>query len=157
MARPWSVSKTIVPESSSDAVLSVKLDHAYEDAVVVSYMTEGVTARPGLDFEHVEGTLTFAPGVTAIPLTVPIVGDALNEENERFRLLLDSLPHVHTHAHIRIADNDPLPAVSMGDAPAVTEGQTASEPAVFSISLSAPSGRALTVNYAIGRQHGRGR
>ena len=57
-------------------------------------------------------------------------------------------PTAHdAHAHLIIQDSDPLPAVALGDAPSVSEGQSATTSAVFDVALSAPSGRAVTVSY----------
>jgi hypothetical protein len=75
---------------------------------------------------------------------VPIEGDRLDEPDERFRLALSG-PEVADGEGIgTIVDDDPQPAVGVGDAPAATEGGVAS----FAIGLSAPSGRNVKVAFA---------
>ncbi len=53
-----------------------------------------------------------------------------------------------THAHVHIADNDPLPSVAIGDAAMVAEGNVGTKTATFTLTLSEPSGRPVTVSYA---------
>ena len=46
-----------------------------------------------------------------------------------------------------ILDDDPRPVVSIGDAPNVTEGDSGTRDAVFTVSLSVPSAETVTVTY----------
>ena len=48
-----------------------------------------------------------------------------------------------------ITDDDPMPAISVKDAPGTVEGGTAA----FTIALSAPSGRDIAVAFATARRH----
>ena len=91
----------------------VSLSGASGRAVTVDFATVGGTATAGVDFGVVTGSLTFAPGVTALTIPVPIVGDLLSEPTESFTVTLAS----PVNASIadgsglgRILDDDPLPA-----------------------------------------------
>src|SRR5262249_25799371 len=43
-------------------------------------------ATAGSDYQPISGMLTFAPGVTALPMTVQVKGDRVSEPNEDFSL-----------------------------------------------------------------------
>ncbi len=134
-------------EGTTHAVLTVTIQPPQAEAVLVNYMTEQIIAQAGLDYEAVEGTLTFAAGITAMSVTVPILGDMVDEEDERFQFHVDCADVCEAHAHVWIHDNEALPTVSVGDAPPVVEGRSATAEAVFALSLSEPSGRLVTVSY----------
>ena len=70
--------------------------------------------------------LTFPAGVTEVPITLEIWGDALDEPDERFTLQVGG-----ERADIFIQDDDELPTISVADA-AASEGANAS----FVVTLS---------------------
>ena len=97
------------------------------------------------------GTLTFTAGEESKTVTVAIINDEDVEDTETFRLVLSD-PSSRTRLELGddtavatgvILDDDGLPTLSVGDATA-TEGDTAS----FTVLLSKPSPRAVTVDYA---------
>jgi hypothetical protein len=99
--------------------------------------------RPA-DYTATSGTLTFTPGQTTKTVTVPIVGDTLDEADETFTLALTS----PTNATIAdgvglgtITDDDPLPTLSVNNV-TVTEGDAGNVNATFTVSLDQASGRA---------------
>ncbi len=86
-----SIADTIVGESATggtNALFAVTLSTASGRTVQVSYATSNLTARAGSDFTKKSGTFTFAPGVTNIPLSIPITRDTLLESNETFLVQL---------------------------------------------------------------------
>jgi hypothetical protein len=92
----------------------------------------------------------FAPGVTSKTVTVPVIGDVLDEADETFAFLLaDPLGAgvSRGRALAKILDNDPLPALSINDV-SLTEGNSGTVNAVFTVTLSKASGRTVTVKYA---------
>ncbi len=131
------------------ATFTVKLTPASTQAVTVKYQTANSTALAPGDYTALPLTqLTFDAGQTTKTVTVKVKGDTLDEANETFRLLL-SAP---TNALISdnegtgtITDNDAPPSVRVNNV-AVTEGNSAVS-AVFTVSLSAPSARTVTVKY----------
>ncbi|GLW93881.1 Calx-beta domain-containing protein [Actinokineospora globicatena] len=70
------------------AVFAVTLNAASTAPVTVNYATSAGTATSGVDFTPVSGTLTFAPGETSKTITVPVLGDLLDEVAETFRVTL---------------------------------------------------------------------
>jgi hypothetical protein len=64
----------------------VNLSFASMLPVTVAYSTTDGTARAGLDYTAVAGTLTFAPGTTSASISVPILDDTLSEPVETFTL-----------------------------------------------------------------------
>jgi hypothetical protein len=120
--------------------------------VTVDFETIGVSATSGADFQPSAGTLTFNPGVTTQNIAVPVNGDLLDEPNETFKVILKNpsnaaISNGDTGGDGVIIDNDPLPGVSVGDV-MVTEGNAGTVTATFTVTLSAPSGQSVTVNYA---------
>jgi chitinase len=95
--------------AQTQAVFTVSLSAASATSVTVAYATAADTAGAGSDFLARSGVLTFAPGVTSLTITVPIVGDTQAESNETFRLVLSN-PAGATLAKATgsgtIADND---------------------------------------------------
>ena len=67
----------------------VTLNRKSSGTVTVDYLTLfTLSATPGVDFEHKNGTLTFRPGETSKTIKVPIIDDTVNDSGETFSLLL---------------------------------------------------------------------
>ena len=118
--------------------------------ITVDYATADGTASSPADYGALSSTLTFNPGQTARTVTVSVNGDTLDEVNETYFLNLSNPSNVTIgdgQGLGTITDNDPLPALSVNDV-IVTEGDSGTVAATFSLSLSVPSGRAVTVDYA---------
>jgi aryl-phospho-beta-D-glucosidase BglC (GH1 family) len=76
--------------AQTQAAFTVSLSAARATAITVAYATAADSAQPGSDFVATSGVLTFAPGVTSLTITVPIVVDTQAEANEAFRLVLSN-------------------------------------------------------------------
>ncbi|HEX8151439.1 MAG TPA: Calx-beta domain-containing protein [Pyrinomonadaceae bacterium] len=130
---------------------NVTLSGVSGKAVSVDYATADVTASAGSDFTPVPAvTLTFSPGERTKTVGVTVLGDTLDEPDETFNVGLSS----PTNATISdgtgvgtIKDDDAAPTLSAGDV-TVAEGNAGAVAATFNVTLSAASGRAVTVNYA---------
>lgn len=138
-------------ERTTPALLPVSLSAASSFTVTVDYAVTGGTATGGgVDYTLASGTLTFAPGETTKNIAPTVVDDALDENDETVVVTLsnpsDATPGgnmVHTYT---IQDNDAPPTVAFDtNASAGGEGAT---PAQLTLSLSAASGRTVTVHYA---------
>jgi hypothetical protein len=144
---------TIEGNSGSHAlVFPVSLSQPSTDPVTVSFATEPGTAEAGRDYLTTAGTLTFAPGVTSLPIDVLVLGDTLSEADETVQLRLRApvgATIARGTAEGTIVDDDPLPAVSIADA-RVREGNGAVHLLTLRVTLSAQSGRSVTVSYATG-------
>lgn len=151
-----SVAFTAASSSGSEAVtpaaLTVALSAPSGQPVTVNYAVTGGTATGGgVDYTLPSGTLTFAPGETTKAIPIAIVNDALDEPDETIQVTLASpvnatlgTPAVHTYT---ILDDDPTPGLSINDV-TMTEGHSGTTNATFTVTLSAGSGRVVTVAYA---------
>ena len=124
--------------------------------VTVAYSTSDGTAISGTDYTPASGNLTFGPTETEKTFTVSALNDSLDENDETVILKLTtvngSVPFGEPAiAVVRIVDDDAPPTVQINDV-TVEEGDSGSTSAVFTISLSAESGK--TVNVTIATQAG---
>jgi hypothetical protein len=145
-----SVNNPLVSEPDSgtrNALFTVTLSAPVAGPVTVDYATDDDSATAPADYEATSGTLTFAAGETSKQVTIPVKGDLLDEPHETFVLNLSN-PSGATLADARgigtILDNDPPVSLSVDDVWAAEGSGSAS----FTISLSAESGKVLTVAYA---------
>ena len=133
-------------DEGGTAEFLVRLSAASGVAVTVSYRTVDGTAEAGSDYTATSGTLRFEPGATAQVVAVPLLDDRTAEADEVFAVEL-SAPSGATIADGTatgtIIDDDLPPELSIDDAPAVGEGETAE----FLVRLSAASAVAVTVSY----------
>ena len=135
----------------SPVVFEVRLSAESASAVTLDYATrDGSATTVDNDYESTSGTLTFAPGETAKSVTVNVRGDALDEANEQFQLRLSNASGAaigDSSATATIADDDPLPSVSIGDV-TYGEGNSGSRVVEMTVSLSSVSGRDVSLNWA---------
>lgn len=102
-------------------------------------------AVAGADFMLSATALTFAPGETQKTVTLTVVDDALDEDDEVATLALSNLQNVsagQTTRTLTITDNDAPPAIDFAQASTTVDegvGSTAIE-----VDLSAPSGKDVT-------------
>ncbi len=139
-----------VDSGSANANFTVTLSAPSGRPVLVDYATADDTATAPADYVATGGTLTFTPGQIAKTVTVPVNGDLLDEANETYFLNLSgAVDATVTDAQGlgTITDDDPLPALAV-DNVSVTEGDAGTVDATFTVSLNAPSGRAVNVDYA---------
>ena len=146
------VSDANAAEGAGTVSFSVVLTHSSSSTITVNYATANGTAVAGSDYTaKPTTTLTFNPGQVSKPVTVLVTDDALNEDDETFKL---NLSNVSSGASIAdpqgvgtILDGDPEPDISIGDF-SVPEGDTGTVIASFPVTLSAVSGREVDVDYA---------
>jgi len=134
---------------SANALVQLWLSGASSQNVSIDYATANGTAVAGSDYTAVSGTVMFPPGVSTQIVAVPILGDLLNEANETLTLQLSNPTNAalgQNAATITILDNDPLPSLSISDS-RVVEGDSGTTQAVFVVTLSAPSGRTINLNW----------
>jgi hypothetical protein len=120
---------------------------------VVSFSTSAGTATNGQDFTVVVGSVTFLPGEATKTFTVPVIDDALDEDNETINVSIGPVTSggatigAQSTAMLTIVDNDATPGITIGNA-TVAEGNAGTTSAAFTVTLSAASGRTITVDYA---------
>lgn len=134
---------------TTNAVFTLRLSLPSSLPITVSYSTADGTAQAGVDYTARSGTATFPPGVVSVPIEVPVIGDVLAESSEDFFVNLSApvdATIVNGTGFGAIVDNDPLPLLSVADA-AVLEGDSGTRNAEFVVSLSAPGGQTVTVDF----------
>ena len=156
----------VVEGTDSFAVFNVGLSNPSKTPVSVSLaLTNGSATGGGVDYGatgaaniqvSTDGgttwnnatTATLAAGATSVLVRTPIINDVLFETLEDFTLAVTRTAGSTTNASVvataRIADNDGTPALSINNV-TVNEGAGT---ATFNVTLSAPAGLNVTVNYA---------
>src|SRR5439155_20364965 len=134
---------------TTNATFTVTLSAASGRTVTVDYATANGTALAGSDYSAASGVLTFNPGQATQTVSVPVIGDAIHELNETFAVTLSNPTNATLAAATGTATiiDDDDPTVSISDA-TVIEGNSGTVNAVFTVSLSAPSDKSITVSYA---------
>ena len=129
------------------ARFEVKLTATSIVPVRVRYATMEDTAVEGTDYTAASGTLTFQPGQDSKTVDVRTRQDTADEpDTETFTLELSDPEDASLGDSTgtgTITDDDDPPEVSIGNAPAVTEGDTA----LFPVTLGVASGKMVTVMY----------
>ena len=141
-----SINDALAVREGETAEFVVRLSAASDKLVTVAYETRDGTAAAGFDYVATEGTLRFDAGETRTTLAVPTLEDATAEETEGFTVQLrdpSGATVADGTATGTIADDDEPPGLSINDALAVREGETAE----FVVRLSAASDKLVTVAY----------
>lgn len=146
-----SVNDVSVVEGNSgttNATFTVSLTPPASGDVTVSYETaDGTAVAPG-DYTATSGQVTFTAGQSTKQVTVPVSGESDPEPNETFTLNISSL-----EASIgdgqgvgTIVNDDAVPVIGINDI-VTPEGNSGTTTVFFTVSLSAPSAMAVSVNY----------
>jgi hypothetical protein len=139
---------------TTNAVFTVSLSSAASTVVSVDYATANGTATAGTDYTALPTTtLTFNPGETSKTITVAINGDNQVESDETFFVNLSNLQT--NGSNVTLADNQGQGTITNDDSASIaitdvtiTEGNSGTTNAVFTVTLSNQVDTAVTVNYA---------
>src|SRR5205814_8792928 len=133
------------------ATVTVTLDPASIHPVSVDWATaDGTATLADNDYQGASGTLTFAPGQTSQTITVLVNGDTKFEPDETFTVNLSgqcSAGVVKSAGLLTIQNDDGVPGITINDV-TVTEGNSGTTNAVFTVSRATPSSQTISVNYA---------
>ncbi|MCU1350634.1 MAG: hypothetical protein JWO56_3664, partial [Acidobacteria bacterium] len=143
---------TVVEGNSGTSLLGfdVHLSSVAASRVTVQYSLGQGTAREESDYQAVSGILTFEPGDLVKTFVVPVYGDTLSEADETLQATLAAAygaPILFGTARGTILDDDPLPAISIGDASSVEGTHQGATAMSFPVTLSAPSGQDIQVRF----------
>ena len=149
-----SIGNTTVTEGNSgttSAVFEVALSDISEKTVTVNYATLDGTAIAGSDYVTTNSSIIFAPGVTQQAINIDVIGDATDEENEIFGVVLSSptnatISNTNGIGTATITDDDAAPSFSVGDI-SVAEGDSGTVALKYTITLSASSGKTVNIYY----------
>ena len=114
--------KTITEGHNGTFLLNftVSLNTASEKQISVKYQTANGTAIAGSDYTATTGIVTFAPGEITKIVSVPIIGDRLDEQNENFFVNLNQAINaniVDSQAVGTIVDDDFSPIIKVQTIP----------------------------------------
>lgn len=140
-----------IEETASSVLITVALNIAARHTITVNYTTGDGSATANYDYTAISGTLTFTPGVTLQTFSVPLMDDALDEDNETVILTLSG------DSHTLIGNNNPVTlTIQDNETPIVqfhtanyTVGETDSN-ATITVTLDIAAWHTVTVNYATG-------
>src|SRR6266516_656802 len=147
-----SINDVAVTEGNSgtvNATFSVALSEASTQPVTVNFATANGTATAPADYATQSGTLTFSAGQTNKQITVLVNGDTTDEIDERFTVTLSNSTNASIATAVGTASiiDDDGPGISINNV-TVSEGNSGTVNATFSVSLSAASPQIVTVDYS---------
>lgn len=151
-------SRTVIEDAGAISVTVLRKGGSF-GSLSVDYFTLEGAATAGQDYTTVSGTLVFNHGETSKNFQIPIINDNTLEQDETFSVFLNApgasvgVPGLQT---ITLQDRNTVPSLSI-EGPShsafVTEGDSDTTDAVFTVSLSAETGRSVSVEFGtvIGR------
>jgi hypothetical protein len=131
-------------------VFAVNLSNPGSETITVDFTTVAGSAGAGSDFEATSGTLTFEPGDVSRLITVAVTGETTDEFDETFSVTLSNpvgAVIIVSAGTGTIRNDDTPPQVSI-DNVTLTEGNSGTKAFPFTVSLTEPSGKTVTVDYA---------
>ncbi len=129
-------------------VFHIELIESTSEPVIVTYATEDDTATSPGDYLSQTGTVTFLPGgPESLSITIPVVGDAVVEPDESFRVLFTDMVGGGSTESTAVATilNDDV-ELSIGDVTLV-EGNGGTKDAVFTILAQGGVNTFVSINY----------
>lgn len=144
-------------DEGTAVTITMTLDKMANGPSSVTYTIGGGTALAAgtyADYTLASGVVNFPIGSTMQTLPLGVINDLRNELDETLDITLTTSTGVvlgtlisQTHT---ILNNDAVPGVSFSPAMAtVAEGDTGTAPATLTVTLSAASGRTVTVPFAV--------
>jgi parallel beta-helix repeat protein len=143
-----------IGEGNTSVTLNVVRTGGTIGTVTVDYATANGTATAGSDYTAKSGTLTLADGEASKSISIPILDDAVYEGNETFSVTLSNATGGATigapaNTTVTIVDNEAPPSINSGDI-RVTEGNSGTTAAVFTLTLSSASVVPASVQWVTG-------
>ena len=141
---------TASEEDDSTIDFVVTLNPASEESVTVDYATANGTASSGSDYTAASGSITFAAGETSRTITVAIIDDSTEEDDETLTLTLSNPSGAEISDGVAtgtITDSEPIPlTATFSNVPASHDGSTEF---TFDLTFSEEFG----ISYATLRDH----
>jgi len=148
----FSANSIRVIEDIGLATITVLRKGGSSGSLTVDYATIDGTATAGQDYTSTSGSLTFSNGETTKTLQIPILDDAVTEPDETFTVVLraSNLETLGAPTTLVVTLQDRSTVLFISANPvSVVEGNTGTTTeALFTFTLSAATGRPVSVNYA---------
>jgi len=149
-----SVDNATIAESNATAAVTATLSKAASTDTTVTLAATGTATGGGTDYTLSSTTITITAGQTTGTTTVTSVQDVLDEADETAIVAIESVSggggateSGTQSVTVTISDDDATPTVSIADT-SLSEGHSGSTNMTFTATLSAASGRAVSVDYA---------
>ena len=144
-----SVRDVLVVEGNSgttQATFVVALSAPTSQTVSCSFATANGTATAGSDYTATSGAVTFAAGEVEKPVVVLVNGDTVDESQETFFLDISNVQNatVSSSRGTGFINDDDGPTISINNV-TLTEGNSGTKAATFTLTLSGPSVEAIAV------------
>ncbi|MDY6805661.1 MAG: Calx-beta domain-containing protein, partial [Cyanobacteriota bacterium] len=142
---------TVTEGENNNARFKISLSETSNKTVKVEYATASDSAEAGQDYRSRSGTVTFTAGQKTKTVNVPVIDNQELEFEEQFVLNLTNPTNAITSDRQGVAtilDNDTenRPAIAIDDV-TITEGNTGTKNAQFTVRLSKASDERVTVAY----------
>jgi disulfide oxidoreductase YuzD len=142
-------SGTIAEDGGATATATLSAVSSSEVTVWLAY--SGTATHGGTDYTAASETITIPAGSSAGTVTVTAVNDTIDETDESIIVDIASVTNGVENGTqkvtVTIADDDAEPAISVNDT-SEAEGNTGTSTLTFTVTLSAVSGKTITVDYA---------
>lgn len=151
-ASPLFIDEVVVSEGNAgttEAVFIVNLAHSHSEVISVDFATMDGSATAGIDYRASNGTLIFNAGETRKTITIPVLGDTLDETDETFFVMLENPTNIsldQTKANGIILDDDTVGLSITGAL--VLEGNSGTTNAEFVVHLNRPHILTVSVDFA---------
>ena len=151
-ALQFSLTSFFVIEDVGVATITVQRTGGRVGNLSVNFATADDTAIADQDYTATSGTLNFGNGETSKTFQVPITEDAATEPDETFTITLTA-PTLEglgapTNMVVTIQDRTTVPFVFVPNASVVEGAPGTTTQLLFNLTLSAATGRTVSVNYA---------
>lgn len=138
---------------NSPAVSPVTVDYSIADGTIPQF--NATASEPNPDYVAKTATVNFAVGESTMRITVTVKGDEIDENDETFTVTLSGntgasqLDPSQTTAEATIQDDDTaIVSIANPNPTPVPEGDSATTPVTFTISLNRAAQRTIAVDYA---------
>ena len=140
-----------IEEGNGASEITATLSAVYTKDVIVNLKVEGDAVGNGVDYTLTDKTIIVPQGQLQSSVTLTALSDNLDEVNETVSISVDAvlnglLTDSQTY-DVTILDADAPPEISI-DNISVEEGDTGVQTADFTVSLSKPSGKTITLDYS---------
>ena len=148
----FSVTSSGGNENISTVSITIQINNIDSvNPTTVNYAVTGGTATGGgVDYTLASGTATILPNDSTINISLNVTEDLINETNETVIITLSNPTNSNLGANsvytYTIIDNDSTPVIQFLNA--ASTGIEGVSPSVIYVTLSAPSGQNVTVDYA---------